>query len=85
MEGRRPGANSRGANQGVSEFEIPPPADAILVQVAPALLQVLNREDIAIGGGTALAARWQHRQSTDIDLTVPSSAFERNPDGWPIC
>ncbi|MXW87194.1 MAG: nucleotidyl transferase AbiEii/AbiGii toxin family protein [Boseongicola sp. SB0667_bin_21] len=61
----------------MSEFEILPPADAILVQVAPALLQVLNHEDIAIGGGTVLAARWQHRQSTDICLTVPPPAFER--------
>lgn len=61
----------------MSEFEILPPADAILVQVAPPLLQVLDREDIAIGGGTALAARWRHRRSTDIDLTVSPPAFER--------
>ena len=77
MEGRSPGRTAAGAKQGVSEFEILPPADAILVQVAPALLQVLNHEDIAIGGGTVLAARWQHRQSTDICLTVPPPAFER--------
>ena len=24
-----------------------------------------------LGGGTTLAARWQHRRSTDIDITVP--------------
>ena len=60
----------------MSDFRIPPPADAILAQVAPALLQVLNREDIVVGGGTALAARWRHRRSTDIDLTIPASAFD---------
>lgn len=27
--------------------------------------------DVAIGGGTALAARWHHRQSNDIDLFLP--------------
>ena len=27
-----------------------------------------------LGGGTLLAARWNHRSSTDIDLTVPAGA-----------
>ena len=40
----------------------------------------------AIGGGTILAAQWQHRKSTDIDLKVPKSTGltglrpEYNPD-----
>lgn len=80
MEGRSPGRTAAGAKQGVSEFEIPAPADAILLQIAPPLLQVLDREDIAIGGGTALAARWRHRRSTDVDLTVPRSVFEREAE-----
>ena len=29
--------------------------------------------DITIGGGTVLAARWQHRKSNDIDLFIPNS------------
>ena len=29
--------------------------------------------DITIGGGTALAARWHHRRSNDIDLFLPNS------------
>ncbi len=64
----------------MSEFEILPPADAILRQIAPALLQVLDPGDILIGGGTALTARWQHRQSADIDLTVPATAIGREGD-----
>lgn len=64
----------------MSDFEILPPADAILRQIAPALLQVLDPGDILIGGGTALIARWQHRQSTDIDLTVPATAIGREGD-----
>lgn len=61
----------------MSDFEILPPADAILRQIAPVLFQVLEPGDILIGGGTALIARWQHRQSTDIGLTVPPAAFDR--------
>ena len=59
----------------MSGFCVLPPADAILEQVAPLLLQTFASKDIAIGGGTALAARWCHRQSTDIDMTVPHDMF----------
>ncbi len=61
----------------MSDFAIPSPADAILGQVAPALLQVLGHGEILVGGGTALAARWRHRRSTDIDMTVSSKVFDR--------
>ena len=33
-----------------------------------------DEEAYAIGGGTILAARWEHRESTDIDITVAEEA-----------
>ena len=59
-------------------YELPAPARQILDRAAPALLAALTREEILIGGGTALAARWGHRTSTDIDITVPPAAFSRS-------
>ena len=32
--------------------------------------------ELHLGGGTALAARWQHRHSTDVDLFVNASAYK---------
>ncbi len=56
-------------------FRVLPSADAILEQVAPLLPQKFASKDIAISGGTALAARWFHRRRTDIDMTVPHDMF----------
>ena len=59
---------------------IPQPALAILDRVGPAFLTLLNRDDISIGGGSALAARWGHRRSTDIDITIPAPVFSETKD-----
>jgi len=63
----------------VTVFAIPAPARALLTQAAAPLVQCLDavgRDDaLVLGGGTALAARWQHRQSTDIDLWLPDTLF----------
>ena len=59
---------------------IPPPADAILERLGPALLGIWSNDDIRIGGGSALAARWRHRRSTDIDLCVAPDLFRRAGD-----
>ena len=56
---------------------IPPPADALLERLAPPLLRTWDRDDVRIGGGSALAARWRHRRSTDIDLGVAPDLFRR--------
>ena len=43
-----------------------------------------GEENIRFGGGTALAARWAHRHSTDVDLFVaadPYTHFHRNTGG----
>ena len=58
-----------------NEFDLPEPAGSILAQVGPSLLELWPAEDIVLGGGTALAARWNHRTSTDIDLFVPLDRF----------
>lgn len=34
-------------------------------------------EHLHLGGGTALAMRWQHRHSTDVDLAMPAPFGER--------
>jgi len=54
---------------------IRPPADRILARVAPALLQIGVEAALMIGGGTALAARWNHRRSTDIDMVMAPESF----------
>ena len=61
-------------------YGIPQPARQIFDRAVPALLAELTRDEILIGGGTALAARWGHRTSTDIDITVPPAAFSRSAD-----
>ncbi len=40
----------------------------VLARVAPTLLSLFGADSIVLGGGTVLAARWNHRVSTDIDL-----------------
>ena len=56
---------------------IPPPADAILERLGPPLLKIWNRDEVRIGGGTALAARWRHRRSADIELCVAPDLLRR--------
>lgn len=58
-------------------LSIPSPADVILERVGPALLGIWSNDDIRIGGGSALAARWHHRRSTDIDLCVAPDLFRQ--------
>ncbi|MXX88754.1 MAG: hypothetical protein F4213_09460 [Boseongicola sp. SB0677_bin_26] len=57
---------------------IPPSADAILERLGPALLGIWSNDDIRIGGGSALAARWHHRRSTDIRLCVAQDLLRRS-------
>ena len=47
----------------------------VLARVAPALLRLLGPDGLVLGGGTVLAARWQHRVSTDIDLFIEAERY----------
>ena len=72
------------------ELLLPPPARALWLHVRRDLKQVLGsllreKRKRAIGGGTVLAAQWNHRNSTDIDLKIEQDAIlgslhpKRNP------
>ncbi len=54
---------------------IRPPADRILARVAPDLHRIGITDALRIGGDTALAARWNHRCSTDIDMVMTPEFF----------
>ena len=47
-----------------------------LARVAPVLSEWLGPEGYVLGGGTVLAARWQHRVSTDIDLFTDLARYQ---------
>lgn len=60
----------------MESLKLPSPANALFQRVY-ATLDELIRPVIPggtlgrLGGGTALAARWRHRRSTDIDIALP--------------
>ena len=61
----------------MERLSLPEPAGSIWKRAARGLRRALEQTANppvrwSIGGGTILAHRWQHRESTDIDLTVPS-------------
>lgn len=64
----------------MTRYRIPEPARSILQRLAPAMVELWGPDGFAIGGGTALAARWSHRTSTDIDITLDAGAFSCTKD-----
>ena len=64
----------------MSVYSIRQPALDILDRVGPALLTLLGTEEIAVGGGSALAARWGHRKRTDINITISAPVFREAQD-----
>ena len=61
----------------MDRLTLPEPAAGLWRRAAPALERALGQTERpptrwSIGGGTILARRWGHRESTDIDLTVPA-------------
>ena len=46
-----------------------------LTLVLPAFNKFIREDSLSMGGGTVLQARWQHRESTDIDLFLSSAEF----------
>lgn len=47
----------------------------IFEEVVPLILEFVPPEELLLGGGTALATRWQHRDSFDIDLFTSQATF----------
>ena len=62
----------------MAEFDLPAGPDELLEAVRLPLAHHFGAEHrMRLGGGTALAARWHHRHSTDIDLFVDPKYYER--------
>lgn len=59
------------------EVSLPDEQTELLHVVGEFLADDLPLQDCALGGGTALAARWKHRASVDIDVFGESDVFER--------
>ena len=63
----------------MDQLTLPEPAAGLWRRTAQALGRALKQTEQrpvrwSIGGGTILAQRWGHRESTDIDLTVPAGS-----------
>ena len=63
----------------MDRLTLPAPADGLWKRAKDELHRILdhlpgNRPVFKMGGGTMLAARWDHRKSTDVDLTVPDGS-----------
>ena len=58
---------------GSSPLPLPPEPTRLLSELWPVMRPYMEPLDITIGVGTALAARWHHRKSNDIDLFLPNS------------
>ncbi len=54
---------------------LPAGPDEIFRAAEPVLTRFFGEGAYFLGGGTALAAVWQHRHSTDVDLFMDASAF----------
>ncbi len=60
----------------MAELDLPAGPAELLEAVRRPLADHLGGEHrIRLGGGTALAARWNHRHSTDVDLFVSHKAY----------
>ena len=58
------------------ERVLPAGPDAVFARAHPMLTELLGEGAFALGGGTALAAVWQHRHSTDVDLFADGSTYD---------
>ena len=63
----------------MEELTLPEPARSLWRKTAATLKRALSQTEHppsrwSIGGGSILALRWGHRESTDIDLTAPNGS-----------
>ena len=61
-----------------NEVALPVGPQRIFDAVLPLILEFVQPEHLLLGGGTALAARWQHRDSFDIDLFTSHTTFAQS-------
>ena len=59
----------------MNELHLPTPLGDALDAFADAVSPFGLLDDALLGGGTILAARWQHRVSTDLDFFAPHEEF----------
>ncbi len=57
------------------ELALPEASRRIFDQALPSVLEFLPAEQVLLGGGTALAARWRHQDSFEIDLFTSPTTF----------
>ena len=60
----------------MEELKLPEPAASLWARIRETVHELGSRRpgqriEPHIGGGTTLSARWRHRRSTDIDVTLP--------------
>ena len=60
---------------GCKELALPEGSRRIFELVLPLVLEFIPPESVVLGGGSALAARWKHRESVDIDLFTSQTTF----------
>ena len=56
---------------------IPGPQSAVATALFRELSRFIPEQHLSFGGGTVLAARWQHRDSLDVDLFCEPSTYAR--------
>ena len=59
----------------LNELALPMGPQRIFDTVIPLILEFVPPKNLLLGGGTALAARWQHRDSADIDLFTSDTTY----------
>lgn len=62
----------------MAEYDLPPGPAELFEAVREAFGEHLDGEQhMRLGGGTALALRWAHRHSTDVDLFTDQESYSR--------
>ena len=62
----------------MAEYDLPAGPAELFETVRGTLGEYLGgQHHMRLGGGTALAARWAHRHSTDVDLFIGTAPYER--------
>lgn len=60
-----------------TRLRFPKGPDEILHEGVKILDSYVDRSSYEIGGGTVLAARWQHRHSTHLDMFICSESYDK--------